>query len=196
MLKVGLTGNIGSGKSIVSQVFETLGVPVYHSDDKAKYILDEPETRVELQNLFGSAIFDPSGKTDRKKIAEIVFNNSAKLAALNNIIHPSVIKDFQTWILQQQSASYVIMESAILFETGYADLFDKIIVVTAPENIRIDRVMKRDKIKEEEIIKRIQNQMPEADKTAKADFLIVNDNGQLVIPQVLKIHQLFSMRMV
>jgi dephospho-CoA kinase len=189
MLKVGLTGNIGSGKSIVARIFETTGIPVYHSDDTAKLMLDNAENKAEMEKLFGKGIFDISGKVDRKIIAGIVFNDTKKLTALNNIIHPAVIKDFGNWVLQQHSYPYIIMESAILFETGYAALFDKIIFVSAPENIRIARIIKRDATSEEEIKVRIQNQMEEKDKLKKADFVIINDDEQLVIPQVLKIHQ-------
>ncbi len=192
MLKVGLSGNIGSGKSLVSKIFETLNIPVYHSDDRAKYILDKPEIISELKKLFGNEIIDAYGKPDKKKIARIVFNNSEKLSDLNNVIHPAVLKDFEAWITDQGRSSYVVMESAILFETGFSKLFDKIIVVTAPENIRIQRVLKRDHVAEEDITKRIKNQMTDEAKARQSDFLIVNDNKEPVIPQVLKIHQTLS----
>ena len=193
MLKIGLTGNIGSGKSIVSIIFETLQVPVYHSDDRAKFILDKSESVSGLQKLFGKEIFDPSGKIDRKKIAGIVFNDKEKLTLLNSIIHPAVLRDFEGWAINQQSAPYIIMESAILFETGFSKLFDKIIIVTAPEKIRIERVMKRDQVSEEEIKNRIKNQLSEEDKIKDADYVVINDDEHLVIPQVLKIHEALSL---
>jgi len=192
MLRVGLSGNIGCGKTVVARIFEALSVPVYHSDDEAKIILNHASTKKELENFFGKEIFDDAGKTDRKKLAEIVFNNKEKLSTLNNIIHPALIKNFEEWVAAQNDASYVIMESAILFETGYAKIFHWNIVVTAPENIRIERVLQRDQVSKDDIIKRMQNQLPEDEKAAKADFLIINDNHQLLIPQVLKLHQKFN----
>jgi dephospho-CoA kinase len=192
MLKVGLTGNIGSGKSVVSKIFETLKLPVYHSDNEAKFILDKPEIIQQLVRLFTIAIIDASGKIERRKLASIVFNDSKKLSLLNGIIHPAVLADFSSWVEMQNRVPYVVMESAILFETGYYKLFDKIIVVSAPEDIRIQRVMKRDGMSRVDVESRIQNQMPEEEKVLKADFNIVNNSLTLVIPQVLRIHELLT----
>jgi dephospho-CoA kinase len=189
MLKVGLTGNIGSGKSVVSNIFETLKIPVYRSDEEAKLILEKPEIIQHLVQLFTSAILDTNGKVERRKLASIVFNDSEKLSMLNGVIHPAVLGEFRSWVEIQNKAPYVIMESAILFETGYDKLFDKIIVVTAPEDIRIQRVMKRDHVSKDEVAIRIHNQMQEPEKSGKADFVINNDGSNLLIPQVINIHQ-------
>ncbi len=189
MLKIGLTGNIGSGKSIVSGIFKILQIPVYNADYNAKLFLDKPKVILKIKNNFGAEVIDKFGKINRKYLAEIVFTDAAKLRALNNIIHPTVVNNFMLWIKEQKNIPYVIMESAILFETEYSDLFDKIIVVTSPENIRISRVMKRDNITEADVKKRMKNQMKEKDKIKKADFVIVNNDIDLVIPQVLKIHK-------
>jgi len=191
MLKIGLTGNIGSGKSIAASIFEILGIPVYHADEKAKNILNKQDVIEKIKILFGAGILDKTGKPDRKKIAGIVFNNNEKLTSLNKIIHPAVIADFEEWVKQESSFHYIIMESAILFETGYSEMFDSIIVIAAPENIRIERVIKRDQSSDEDVKKRIQNQMLEEMKIKKADFVINNDGSHLMIPQVLKLHQKF-----
>lgn len=189
MLKTGLTGNIGSGKSVVASVFENLGIPVYHSDEKAKLFLDDPEIIIELKKTFGSAIINEAGKVDRKNLASAVFSDSSNLELLNRIIHPCVISDFGFWLNSHSSFPYVVMESAILFETGFSDIFDKIIIVSAPESLRIERVMKRDCCTEDDVKTRAKKQMPEAENVRKADFVIYNDGTELLIPQVLKIHE-------
>jgi dephospho-CoA kinase len=190
MLKVGLSGNIGSGKSVVTRIFDVIGIPVYQADDKAKYIMEIPIVVEKIKKYFGSETINTDGKVDRKKLARIVFSDNKKLDVLNSIIHPLIFADFEKWIHEQKISPYVVMESAILYETGYSALFDKIIIVSAPEKIRINRVMKRDGINEDDVIKRIKNQLPEENKVNKADYIIVNDGKTLVVPQVLKIHEL------
>jgi dephospho-CoA kinase len=143
-----------------------------------------------IKKYFGSETINTDGKVDRKKLARIVFSDNKKLDVLNSIIHPLIFADFEKWIHEQKISPYVVMESAILYETGYSALFDKIIIVSAPEKIRINRVMKRDGINEDDVIKRIKNQLPEENKVNKADYIIVNDGKTLVVPQVLKIHEL------
>jgi dephospho-CoA kinase len=193
MKLVGLTGNIGSGKSVIAKIFETLGVPVYNADARAKVILSDPETINKVVTVFGKNIIDKSGNISREKLASIVFADKKQIAELNNIIHPAVIADFKIWVGENFSAPYVIMESAILFDTDYYKLFDKIIIVSAPENIRILRVLKRDNISEDSLRMRIQNQKPESEFISDADFVIINDCKSLVIPQVLNIHNVLKM---
>jgi len=188
MLKIGLTGNIGSGKSTVSRIFETLGVPVYRSDDEAKKILDKAEVTEKVKQLFGSEILDENGKINRGKLAAIVFSDKIKISNLNNIIHPLVMDDFKEWTVAHLEYSYIIMESAILFETNFSSLFDKIIFVSAPETVRINRIMLRDRVDAAHVKIRIKQQLSEKDKIKKADFVIVNDDKSLIITQVLKIH--------
>lgn len=192
MKKVGITGNIGSGKSVVAKVFEALGTPVYYADAHAKTILDTPLVTSKVITAFGKSVCDKSGKINKKKLANIVFSNEKQLAKLNGLIHPAVIDDFNNWIEVNCASTYVIMESAILFDTEYYKLFDSIIVVSTPEELRITRVMKRDNISEDSVHKRMDNQKPESEIIGKTHFEIINDNKSLVIPQVLKIHEILN----
>lgn len=171
----GLTGGIGSGKSIVSKIFQTLCLPVYNADREAKrFLLCD-----EVVQLFGT--------TEPRKIAHSVFNDGEKLAALNAIIHPRVMIDFGEWAMQFSGLDvpFVLMESAIIFEANLASYFDKIITVEAPIELKISRVMQRDGITEEDVRKRMAVQLPESERVKRADFVIYNDNRQAVLPQVL-----------
>jgi dephospho-CoA kinase len=189
MIKVGLTGNIGSGKSAVSGIFAVLNIPVYNADERAKYILDSPLISEKMIKTFGEQILGRDQKPDRKKIAGIVFAHPVKLRQLNGIIHPMVLADFKKWTREQKNADYVVMESAILFETGYSSLFDKIIFVSAPETVRLKRVMERDKVTAAQVKIRMRQQKPEKDKIRKSDFVIVNKGKKSLIQQVLSIHR-------
>jgi len=141
-----------------------------------------------LQKIFGRDIFT-NDFVDRNKLAEIVFNNKESLDKLNSIIHPRVREDLARWLERRKDHPYVVQEAAILFESGFYKSFDKIVVVSCPEEIAIERVIKRDKLNESDIRSRIQNQWPESKKVSRADFIIHNDGATLVIPQVLKIHE-------
>jgi dephospho-CoA kinase len=187
MKKVGLTGNIGCGKSTVARIFETLGIPVFHADGVAKEILTHKRTQIEIREKFGSAVFTSEG-LDRKKLASIVFNDSEALTFLNSLIHPGVRKEFNLWFERQSGHPYVIEEAAILFETGIYKEFDKIITVVSPVDLAISRVMQRDSISREEVEKRMRNQWPQDKKVDLSSFVISNDENHLVIPQVLAIH--------
>lgn len=192
MLKIGLTGNIGSGKSLVCQIFEKLDIPVFYADAEAKIILDSPLLRPELLAAFGAIIEDRDlNLIDRKKLASIVFTNKKKLEKLNALIHPVLRKEFENWCLQNNQKPYLIQEAAILFENGFTDLFDKTIVVAAPKSVRLERVIQRDGSTENEVLARMKNQWSDKRKEAAADFIIQNDGQQLILPQVLKLHQLF-----
>ncbi len=188
MIKVGLTGNIGSGKSTVARIFEILGVPVYHSDIKAKGFLSDSEVKEKLRIEFGQAVFTEAD-IDRKKLANIVFNDKEAIGFLNSLIHPLVRKDFEDWCSINNNEPYVIQEAAILFESGFYKLFDKTIVVSCPEEIAVKRVMKRDQVNERAVRERMKNQWDQEKKKNLSDFIIYNDNGQLVIPQVMHIHK-------
>lgn len=182
---VGLTGNIGSGKSTVAKVFSELGIPVFYADEESKQILEKNESlQIELKSVFGDKIFTDN-KPDRKKIAELVFNDSSKLRQLNEMIHPLVQKRFEDWCLLQKS-DLVIKEAAILIESGSYKNADEIILVTCPEEIRIDRVMKRDRVSKDEVVARIKNQMSEDQKVKLSDFIINNDGKQPLIPQIMQ----------
>lgn len=191
MLKIGLTGGIGSGKSTVAKIFETLGIPVYYADAEAKRLMNSSETlkKVIRQN-FGEATYE-NDQLNRKYLAGIVFNDPEKLELLNALIHPVTINDAEQW-MQQQSAPYSIKEAALLFESGAAENLDFIVGVYAPQALRIKRVMKRDGLIADEIMKRINRQVNEEMKMKLCDFVITNNEQELLVPQVLKLHQHFS----
>jgi dephospho-CoA kinase len=190
MLRIGLTGGIGSGKTIVAKIFETLGIPVYYADDAAKRLMnsDEALKRSIIEN-FGEGAY-LKNELDRKFLASIVFNDQKKLSLLNSLTHPVTIRDASEWMLQQRSP-YAIKEAALLFESGAAELLDFVIGVSAPQHIRIKRVVERDNIPESEVMKRISRQMDEEKKMKRCDFVIVNNEEQLVLPQVMTLHEKF-----
>lgn len=190
MLQIGLTGGIGSGKSTVAKVFETLGIPVYYADAAGKRLMNEnTELKQQIINLFGAESY-VDGKLNRAYLASIVFNNKQQLERLNSLIHPATIEDAKKWILQQ-TTPYAIKEAALIFESGSGAGLNYIIGVYAPQALRIKRTMERDNITREEVIKRMENQLAEEMKMKLCDFIIYNDEQQLVIPQVLQLHQQF-----
>lgn len=190
MKKIGITGGIGSGKSTVCRVFEMLGIPVYYSDDMAKNILDTNTNVLEkIIHAFGADLLNDSGKVDRKKLASVVFNSKEKLDQLNKIVHPAVGKDFEKWCELKSQAPYILKEAAILFESDAFKNVDKVITVTAPVDLRIKRVVVRDKVSEGEVLSRISKQMSDEEKIKRSAFVIVNDEQQMVIPQILEIHK-------
>jgi len=185
---IGVTGGIGSGKTTVCSFFSELDVPVYYSDYHAKKIIDDPITIQKIKSIFDENIIDENQKIDRKKIATIVFDNPKKLQQLNDIVHPMVQQDFEKWLQKHLYYSYIIKEVAIIFETHSQDQYDKIILVTAPEDIRIKRVAKRDNTSEEEVIKRIKNQLPDSEKIALSNIVIENINLFETKKKTEKIH--------
>jgi dephospho-CoA kinase len=188
MLKIGLTGGIGSGKTTVAKVFEVLGIPVYYADDAAKEIMHSNELlKKQLIFHFGKDTYE-DGKLNRKHLSSIVFADKEKLELLNSLVHPVTIADAEQWFSRQQSA-YVIKEAALLFESGAAEGLDYVIGVTAPTAIRMKRVIERDGITAEEVKKRMTNQIDETIKIRLCDFIIHNDEQQLILPQVLKLHE-------
>lgn len=189
MIRIGLTGNIGTGKSTVARIFEILGVPVYHADKQARKILESEQVKIQLAVLFGKQVVNSLNQVDRKALAAIVFNDKDKLTALNNLVHPLVEEDFSQWCDQHADQKYILHEAAILFESGFDRLFDANILVTAPEKLCIARVMARDGITKEMVSIRIRNQWSQDKKLAMADYQIINDEVTMVIPQVIAIHQ-------
>jgi len=189
MLKIGLTGSIGSGKSTIASLFRVLGIPVYIADIEAKKFLEDPDVIMRITALTGNDVLTPEGEIDRRVLASKVFGDPEKLQELNSIIHPRVRKHFTHWAEMHQYSPYIVQESAIIFESGFYTMFDLIIVVSAPEEERINRVILRDGFKREEVISRIENQWPEYLKIEKADFEIKNSDVDMAIPQVLKIHK-------
>lgn len=192
MLKIGITGNIGSGKTTVSKVFEVLGVPVFYADEAAKNVMTADEILIgEIKAAFGADSYFNDGSLNRKHIANIVFNDTTQLAKLNSIVHPAVFRAFDTWVANIKNAPYVMKEAALLFESSSYKMCDKTIMVDAPLELRIKRVMQRDGFSREEILSREARQFTEERKVAMADFVIKNDATQLVIPQVLDLHAQF-----
>lgn len=188
MLSVGLTGGIGSGKSTVCAVLRVLGVPVFDADASGKHLLaNDPDLRRSVVGRFGEAAY-PGGRLDRAFLARTVFADAEALAALNALVHPAVRSAYKAWATEQQAA-YTVMESALLADTGGHRAFDRIIVVTAPEPLRVARVVKRDGVGEEQVRARVRNQVGEEERLRIADFVVHNDDARLVIPQIIAIHR-------
>lgn len=189
MIKVGLTGNIGSGKSLVCEAFQALGISVFNADLEARKILNSKEVIQEIIRTFGEDVLLNAEEINRKKLAEIVFHSKQELEKLNQLIHPKLQHNFQKWCVEHKEESYVIQEAAILFENNFHILMNKVITVSAPLNIRLKRVMERDGAKKEEVLARMKNQWSDGEKEALSDFVIKNDGTEMLLPQILKIHQ-------
>ena len=188
---IGLTGGIGSGKSTVAKIFAQLGIPVLDADATAKAIMNEDHSvKTKLIELFGEDAYKEN-QLNRPYIAQLVFEDAFKLQQLNAIIHPITIQYAKDWAFKQ-SAPYVIKEAALFFESGSSEGVEKIIGVTAPKHIRIQRVMQRDQITREDVIKRMEHQLEDSLKMKLCDWVIQNDDMHLLIPQVLAIHQEIS----
>ena len=186
-IKVGITGGIGSGKSIVCKVFKLLGAPVFEADQVAKNLMNSNQEIIDhLIQLYGKEIYTDNDGLNRKKLAEIIFNNDIERERVNKIVHPWVRTEFEKWS-QIQKALYVIHEAAILFESGFYKMMDFTILVTAPEEIRIKRVMKRDEVDTKIVKERIAKQWPDSEKRKLASFELQNDNSGLIIPQIIEI---------
>lgn len=189
-LKVGITGGIGSGKTTVCKIFESLGIPVYYADERAKWLMsNDPELIQGIKKLFGDTAYDSDGNLNRSHISGIVFHDPEKLEQLNALVHPAVAKDGSTWNQAQSGVPYTLREAALIYEAGIDKHLDYVIVVTAPLEMRIQRVMNRDGVSREAVEARIARQMPETEKVKLADFVIYNDGERALIPQVLTIHQ-------
>lgn len=189
MINVGLTGSIGSGKTLVARIFEALDVPVFYADKVARELLEEKHIKNAIVRRFGVSILDRDLQIVNKRLAAIVFGHPPSLKELNDIIHPEVRGKLHVWKADHATEPYLIHEAAILFESGFNTECEQVIVVSAPEEVRIQRVVERDGVSRQEVRQRINNQWPEEEKIKRADFVIINDGQQLVIPQVLEIHQ-------
>ena len=187
MLKIGLTGGIGSGKSTVAKLFELLNVPVYYADEAPKRLYHTDKNLIaSIKKYFGEDIYT-NEQLNRSKLAAIVFNDADKLDLLNQLVHPPTIRDAEDW-MAKQTAAYVIKEAAILFESGSAAALDYVIGVKAPIALRIKRAMERDRLTREEVVNRASRQMDEEMKLRLCNYVINNDEQQLVMPQVLELH--------
>lgn len=192
VLKVGITGGIGSGKTTACKMFEALGVPVYYADERGKYLMQHEHHLIdEIKKLFGEQAY-LNGNLNRKFISEQVFHDKPKLELLNALVHPAVFHDMETWLAAREAEKnpYALKEAALLVETGSYLGLDKLIVVTAPLDTRINRVKERDAIELEEVMARVRNQMPEDEKAKLADFVIKNDKDlEHLKKQVIKTHE-------
>lgn len=192
MLKVGITGGIGSGKTTVCKVFELLGIPVFYADDVAKSIMQtDPVLKTALLDTFGENSYTKDGMLNRAYISSIVFNDKQELEKLNSLVHPAVLRAFDNWVLYQHESPYVIKEAALLYESGGFKMCNKSILVIAPTLIKMNRVKLRDGVSEEDIQLRMNRQFSDEIKIKYADHILNNDEKQLLIPQIIQLHQQF-----
>jgi dephospho-CoA kinase len=190
---IGLTGGIGSGKTTIANYFAEKGVPVYIADDEAKKVMQSQSIVSEIKTTFGEALFE-NDILNRAKLAEIVFNNADQLAKLNAIVHPAVKKDFESWLSEHKKHQYVVYEAAILFESGRYKDCDVIVTVTAPEEIRIERVLKRDNTTREQVLSRIKMQWNDEKRISLSNFVINNSNLKIAKEEVVKILKILNIK--
>ncbi|MEO6760273.1 MAG: dephospho-CoA kinase [Saprospiraceae bacterium] len=191
-LRIGITGGMGSGKTTVCRIFESLGIPVYDADQRAKWLIqNDADLHRGIESIFGKEAYLSDGAYNRPWVAKLAFAQPEKLSALNALIHPAVEMDSRDWHEQQAAAGfpYTLREAALMIESGNHRWLDVLIVVTAPEWLRVERVKQRDGLSQAQIQARLANQLPEAEKIRLADYLIANDGERLLVPQVLAIHQ-------
>ncbi len=187
-MKLGITGGIGSGKTSVCRVFNVLGIPVFSADPVAKDIMDnDPDIIRKVNSIAGKDMYQ-NGGLDRMELAKLIFNDSKLLEKVNSLVHPVVFDNFRLWELKQDS-EYVIMEAAILFESGASKLMDKIASVIAPIEERVDRVIHRNKLSREQVLERMRNQMDDNTRISLSDYVIYNSENDMIIPAILKIHE-------
>lgn len=185
MVRLGLTGGIGSGKSTVAKIFEEFNIPVYFADDRAKWLMNQTPIRKKISNKFGEDAYT-NGVLNRAYLAEVVFKNREALNELNAIVHPAVAKDYKSWC-EHQVSDIIVKEAAILIESGAIETVDEVVVVTAPVKIRMERVMSRDGVTEQQVVDRLNNQMTDSQRLEHADYVVDNGGEQMLIPQVKEI---------
>ena len=189
-MKIGITGGIGSGKTTACKVFEVLGIPVFYADTVAKELMHtDVLLKEELISAFGANSYFPNGELNRKYISEIVFKDETQLQILNKLVHPAVFRAFDQWVLNHRNAPYVLKEAALLFESGSSKMCDYNILVKSPEAIKIERIIKRDHITEAEVRLRMNKQLSDEEKEKLADFILYNNEEQLLVTQILTLHE-------
>ncbi len=194
-LRIGITGNIGSGKTTVCQIFATLGIPIYYADPAARRLMEtDPALIRAITKLLGPRAYNPDGSLDRAYVAKQIFGNERLLRPLNNLVHPAVGRDGLRWHRAQSGVPYTLYEAALIYESSGDRAMDAVIVVRAPEAIRVRRVMERDGVSEADVRARMARQWPEARKVDQADFVIDNDGEHALVPQVLAIHRTLKER--
>ena len=194
MLKIGITGAMGSGKTTICRIFEHLGAEAYCSDEKAKQFYYDAVVKQEIKNIFGEGVFDAMENVDTKKLANIVFQDKNLLKKLNNLIHPLVVDDFQKWYQKRENQNFVLFESAIIYQCGLENLFDKIIFVDAPAEMLLQRSAQRDKVDAETAKQRLKNQQTNNKGLSHADFVIHNDGKHSLLEDVIRIYNTISQR--
>ena len=192
MLKIGITGNIGSGKTTVCRIFEHLGVEVYYSDARAKQFYQDSTVKQQIKNHFGESVFDAEEKVSTSKLAALVFKNAEALQTLNNLIHPLVIADFMRWCEQRKTQKIVLFESAIIYPCGLENLFDRIILVDAPLDKLLQRTAQRDNVDMEVVKQRLSFQQATPHHSYQADFIIINDEKSSLLQEVVRIYALLN----
>lgn len=187
-LSIGLTGGIGSSKTLIAEVFSQMGVPVFNADMEAKQLYNKPSIQKDMEAMFSEKLFN-NNKLDKNKLSQIIFNNKEQLQKLNHYIHPLVEEEYKKFLYAHtiKHFPYVIMESAIIFESGWQKHFDKVICVNTPQELMIRRTMLRDNTDRESVQRKIANQIPIKDKVNKSDYIINNDDLTLVLPQIIEI---------
>lgn len=184
---VGLTGGIGSGKTTVAKLFQKHGVPIYIADERARLLMERPDVVEAVQQIFTTSVINENGLLDRAKIKQLVFDNKTLLEQLNQVVHPRVKKDFEDWLDEHKDSPFVIKESAILFESGLETSCDLVILVVAPEEVRIERVMARDGVSKDQVLKIIDNQMKDEEKVGRSQYIIENNNKKTVESDIIAI---------
>ena len=188
-LRIGITGGMGAGKSTVCKVFSQIGISIYDADSRAKWLMNNnPELKEAVRTSFGWDSYTRKDDLNRDYLAKVVFNNEEKLKVLNGIVHPAVMKDFELWTQEHKDEPYSLKEAALLFESNSYKILHKIIVINSPIETRIERVVKRDHVKREDVLKRIENQSTDRERMEKADWVIYNDGVNSLIEQAMKIH--------
>jgi dephospho-CoA kinase len=185
--RIGITGNIGSGKSLVCKIFNNLGISTFHSDEETKKLYFLPEIKKEIVGRFGDEVYFEDGSLNKKLLSYHLFQNKEALQFIEDLLYPKLNQVFDEWC-EKQTSKYVLFESAILFEKNFDRQFDKIIFVSAPEDVRVKRAMQRDRCDEENVRSRMRLQWDEETKKAKSDYIINNDNNVMLIPQVMRIN--------